>query len=151
MQISSLNPAIRSMGDPQFMGFVDHIGEDCSGNRQNLALIAATTNVDDIINFLFPPNVLKDAETCPKNVYVDEFNDKILGKLPGNFSSYFSSDSLKEAEHTLLNAPEHTRLPCNVDSSWSTSSPPGSQTELHLRHPTKLLRRKGIGQTCACA
>lgn len=61
--------------------------------RQNLALIiiTVTTNFDDTIDFLFPPHVLKDAETClhhaflsPLNVYVDEFNDKILDKLPGD-------------------------------------------------------------------
>ncbi|KAG1846202.1 hypothetical protein DFJ58DRAFT_799449 [Suillus subalutaceus] len=66
------------------------------------------SNFEDTINFLFPPHVLEDAETClqraflsPLNIYVDEFNDKILEKLPGDFQSYFSLDSLKEADHTI--------------------------------------------------
>ncbi|KAG1842225.1 hypothetical protein F4604DRAFT_1938953 [Suillus subluteus] len=93
--------------DSQFTAFVDSIGEDCSGNRQNLALIAATTNFDDTVDFLFPPRILKDAGTCldraflsPLNVYVGEFNVNILGNLLDDLQPYFSSDSLKEAEHT---------------------------------------------------
>jgi hypothetical protein len=106
---------------------IDHISEDSSENR-HLALIGATTNFDDTIH---PPHVLQDVEIClqhaflsPLNVYVNEFNDKILEKLPGDFreyrrqtsrslltrclESYSSSDSLKGADHTPLNAPEHT-------------------------------------------
>jgi hypothetical protein len=90
---------------------IDHISEDSSENR-HLALIGATTNFDDTIH---PPHVLQDVEIClqhaflsPLNVYVNEFNDTILEKLPGDFQSYSSSDSLKGADHTPLNAPEHT-------------------------------------------
>ncbi|KAG2068278.1 hypothetical protein BDR04DRAFT_1232898 [Suillus decipiens] len=110
IRILTLNTAIRSIGDLRFTSFVDGIGGDCTGNRQNLALIAATTSFNDMINFLFPPYVLEDTQTClqraffsPLNIYVDEFNDKIL-----EFARRISSDRLKEAEHTPLNGPEHT-------------------------------------------
>ncbi|KAG1870097.1 PIF1-like helicase-domain-containing protein [Suillus subalutaceus] len=64
IRMLNLNTPMRSMGDPRFTAFVDHIGEDCSGNRQNLALIATTTNFDDGIKFLFPEHFLEDPETC---------------------------------------------------------------------------------------
>ncbi|KAG2139345.1 PIF1-like helicase-domain-containing protein [Suillus clintonianus] len=73
----SLNTAICSMGDPQFTAFIDRIGEDCSGNQENLRLMAATTDFNNTIDFLFPPHILTDAETCldyaflsPLNVYL---------------------------------------------------------------------------------
>lgn len=74
---------------------MDWIGEDCSGNRQNLALITATTSFNDTMD-LFPPHIFEDAETYlhraflpPLNVHVDEFNDKILDRLPGDFQFCF--------------------------------------------------------------
>lgn len=77
-----------------------------TGSRQTLALIAATTDFDDTIDFLFPSNVLEDAETCLQHAFLSPLNvyvmTEILDKLPGDFRS------LKEAEHTQFNAPENT-------------------------------------------
>ncbi|KAG2366914.1 hypothetical protein BDR07DRAFT_1606514 [Suillus spraguei] len=83
----------------------------------------ATTNFEDIINFLFPQDVVEDADTClhrsflsPLNIYVDEFDDTFLDNLSGDYHPYFSSDNLKEAEHAPLNVPYPTT--CNVNPSW---------------------------------
>jgi hypothetical protein len=100
IRILTLNMPIRSMGDPQFMAFVDHIGEDCSGDQQNLAPIAETTNFNNTVGFLFPSHVLRDPDIClqcaflsPLNVYINEFNDKILDELPGDCHKYHKQTS----------------------------------------------------------
>jgi hypothetical protein len=74
--------AIRSMhmADSQFMAFVE-----CSGNRQNLEIIALTTHSSSYYMF---SKTLHRTFISPVNisVYVDEFNDKVLNKLPGDVS-----------------------------------------------------------------
>jgi hypothetical protein len=50
------------------------------------------TNADDAIPFLFPPDILQQPLACldraflsPRNIFIDEFNNKILDSLPGDF------------------------------------------------------------------
>lgn len=86
--IRTLTIPIRSAADPEYTAFVDHIGEDTSGNRVELNLLQHVQNVDDVVDFLFPQNILASPQDClshaflsPKNIFVDEFNDLILNKL----------------------------------------------------------------------
>ncbi|KAG2341609.1 hypothetical protein BDR05DRAFT_964998, partial [Suillus weaverae] len=86
------------MGDPTYTNFIDTVGEDCSGTRQSLQLIGHVNNINDAIDFLFPPHVLDDPTAClqrtflsPQNVFVDEFNNIMLDALPGDYKSYFRS------------------------------------------------------------
>ncbi|KAG2337460.1 hypothetical protein BDR05DRAFT_970232, partial [Suillus weaverae] len=82
------------MRDPTYTNFVDTVGEDCSGapGRQSLQLIEHINNINDAVDFLFPPHVL-DHPTAflqrtflsPRNVFVDEFNDIMLDALPGDY------------------------------------------------------------------
>ncbi|KAG2347035.1 hypothetical protein BDR05DRAFT_958474, partial [Suillus weaverae] len=51
------------MGDPTYTNFVDTVGEDCSGVRQSLQLIGHINNINDAVDFLFPPHVLDDLTT----------------------------------------------------------------------------------------
>jgi len=83
------------------------------------------------VDFLFPPHILNDPMAClfraflsPRNIFVDEFNDIMLDALPGDYgerkynpttkkmrnntASYFSSDTLKEAEQNTPDEPEQT-------------------------------------------
>ncbi|KAG1882175.1 hypothetical protein F4604DRAFT_1921897 [Suillus subluteus] len=59
--------------------------------------MAETTNFDDTahMDFLFPPHILEDIETCleraflsPLNVYVDEFNLNYRQIIAGRFSAH---------------------------------------------------------------
>ncbi|KAG1805217.1 uncharacterized protein BJ212DRAFT_879798 [Suillus subaureus] len=109
------------MVDTWFAAFVDRIGEECSGDRQNVGTIAATTTgFNDTIDFLFLRHVLEDAETClhraslpPLNVYVDESNDKVLDRLPGNFQSYRQPE--RSRSYSIERTRTYARLPCDVD------------------------------------
>ncbi|KAG2354318.1 hypothetical protein BDR07DRAFT_1494738 [Suillus spraguei] len=52
-----------------------------------------TKNIDETIDFLFPQDIIEDADTCLHRAFLS-----LLNKLP---ESYSSSDSLKEADHTV--------------------------------------------------
>ena len=83
-------------GSPPFAcipDFVDCIGENADDQRVSLNILATTVSVDDAITFLYPNEVLNEPEVClhraflsPRNVFVDDFNETILERLPGNTS-----------------------------------------------------------------
>jgi hypothetical protein len=67
----------------------------------DLARIRHTQSVDEIINFVFPPEILNNPEACmeraifsPYNEFVDEFNSQIQARMAGNERTYFSADSI---------------------------------------------------------
>jgi hypothetical protein len=91
-QIFTLSMSIRGINDLEYTAFVDRVGEQSSPARQSLPLLCCTTNVEDAIPFLFPPDILQQPLACldraflsPRNIFVDEFNNKILDSLPGDF------------------------------------------------------------------
>lgn len=94
-RIFSLHHPIRSAADPEYTEFVDAIGENTHDNYVSLHLLEKTNSTEEAINFLFPPNVLTDPSIClgraflsPRNIYVDEFNQAILDRLPEEESKY---------------------------------------------------------------
>ncbi|KAG2745963.1 hypothetical protein P692DRAFT_20740408 [Suillus brevipes Sb2] len=93
MHILSLHTPIRTAANPVFTAFVNHIGEDCSGNQHKLALLHKTMEIKEAQAFLFPQHILADPHAClthaflsPRNFFVDEFNNRILQTLPGDYS-----------------------------------------------------------------
>jgi hypothetical protein len=96
-RIHSLTAPIRNAGDPEFADFIDSIGEDISGSRVNLhPFLYHSTEIDDVRNHIFPSSILAQPSEClsrafltPLNVDVDEFNDEILTRLPGNLSMIY--------------------------------------------------------------
>ena len=90
--IHTLNTAMRSINDPESTEFIDAIGTNSTNDPIYLPMLANTTNIHDTTDFLFPPNILSDPNTCLEcaflsacNLSIDEFNDIILKQLPGDF------------------------------------------------------------------
>ncbi|KAL6303922.1 hypothetical protein BKA93DRAFT_734305, partial [Sparassis latifolia] len=88
--IFSVTTTVRSAEDSEYTSFVDTISEDTSGNEVFLEIIQNVANIDQAIDFLFPPHVLDDPIEClnhaflsPKNVVVDELNAAMLDMLSG--------------------------------------------------------------------
>ncbi|OBZ79596.1 ATP-dependent DNA helicase PIF1 [Grifola frondosa] len=117
-KITSLTLPIRSAQDPDYTAFVDFIGEDYNHNHTSLNLLSSVSTLHEAVDFLFPPHILSEPDLClqrafltPKNIFVDEFNDIMLDRLPGDTITYYSSDSLKENEdqpiHTLDATPNY--------------------------------------------
>lgn len=104
LRILQLTTPMRSINDPDFTAFVDDIGQDTSQQRRQLPLLQNTTDVNDCVEFLFPHERLNDANYClstaflsPRHMYVDEFNDIILERLPGNKSE--SNDNCRKNDY----------------------------------------------------
>ncbi|KAG2119637.1 uncharacterized protein F5147DRAFT_664986 [Suillus discolor] len=118
--------------------FIDHIGEDSSGSRQTLALITATTDFDDTIDFLFPLDVL------------DEFNDRILDKLPGDFRKYckktLTMDSIHEANRLLF----QFRQPQRSRAHSVQCTRKHSRLSRDVTHP-RVPHRLDLKPNCICA
>jgi PIF1-like helicase len=88
--IRSLHQPIRGAQDLDYVAFVDQVGEDFQNSKVSLGRIERVLSIEDAINFLYPQQVLETPELCihraflsPLNAYVDEFNTRILDKLPG--------------------------------------------------------------------
>jgi len=95
IELLSLSIPVRSIDDIHYTHFVDEIGEDVSGNRRTLPLLHSTFNVNDAVNFLFPPDVLRQPHLClqraflsPRNIFVDKFNEAIMRSMPDDYRSY---------------------------------------------------------------
>ena len=94
----SLHAPIWSARDPSYTAFVDRIGEDYVHPSVSLDLLATVPSVNDCIDFLYPPDVLLDPLAClkraflsPKNIPVDDFNIKVLDRLPGEERTLLST------------------------------------------------------------
>lgn len=100
--IARLLTPIRNADDPDFASFVDAIG-DGAGPRVNLSLLTHTTEIDDVINFVYGEGILNDPATCiqrcilaPTNAQVDLYNQNVLSLLTSPPHQYYAADSLEE-------------------------------------------------------
>jgi len=106
---------MRQASDPEFSQFLDTIGDDSEHDEVDLSRLNHTNLVEDAVNFVFSPDVVCDPETCvdrailsPFNEYVDQFNSEVLGRLPGETHSYFSSDWIEEDGQEVTDHPMAT-------------------------------------------
>ena len=111
----SLHTPIRSARDPFYTAFVDRIGEDYTNPLISLEEVRSLPSLNDCIEFLYPDHVLIDPLSClrraflsPKNIPVDDFNVKILDRLPGeermlqSLSGLLSADACSPASRHVL-------------------------------------------------
>jgi hypothetical protein len=88
--ILTLHAPIRSADDPEYTEYVDRIGEDYVNEEVSIDILEHVTDIEDCIKFLFPPHVITNPAQClkraflsPRNMFVDELNDNVLDRLPG--------------------------------------------------------------------
>ena len=117
-RISRLTVPIRNADDPAFASFVDEIG-DGAGPRIDLSFLAHTTNIDDVISFVYDQSILNNPDAClrrcilaPTNAQVDLYNNAVLNLLTSTSRQYQAADSLEE--HTEVT--EATGIDLNDDS-----------------------------------
>ena len=79
-EIRRLTQLIRNAQDPIYVEFVNTIG-DGAGPDIDLRILSSTTHKEDLIAFVFPPDVLLDPLAClsrgilaPTNKQVNEYN-----------------------------------------------------------------------------
>ena len=93
---------IRNAEDPVLASFVDEIG-DGAGPHVDLSFLTCTTNIWDVINFVYNQNVISNPTAClqrcilaPTNAQVDQYNTAVLNLLPSPSRQYLAADSLEE-------------------------------------------------------
>lgn len=94
---------MRQRDDLAFSTFLDDIGDDYLHDSVDLARLQHTRSPEEFINFVFPPSIVSDPAVCisrailsPFNLFVDEFNNTILGNVQGRTHCYVSSDSVED-------------------------------------------------------
>jgi hypothetical protein len=91
---------------------VDAIG-DGAGPDVSLDMLSIVTNLEDIIQFVYPEHILQDSASClssvilsPTNQQVDHYNNIILQRIHGTQRVYLAVDSLKEVDNAGLVSPD---------------------------------------------
>ena len=117
-EISRLITPIRNAEDLEFASFVDRIG-DGAGPNVDLSFLTRTTDINDIIDFVYGQNIVGDPTAClrrcilaPTHAQVDRYNAAVLDLLSSDSRHYHAADSLEEHSEVA----EGTSLDPNVDS-----------------------------------
>ena len=109
-EIRHLTQLIWNAQDPKYVEFVNAIGDSASPEI-DLWILSSTTQKEDIISFVVPPDVLLDPLAClphgilmPTNKQVNEYNSILLERVHRQYRQYFAADSLKEASKSRLDS-----------------------------------------------
>jgi hypothetical protein len=86
---------MRNAQDPEFCEYADSIGEDAERSHDiTLQHLPRTYDLDDGLSWLYPDEILLRPDLCIKrsflavlNARVDEINDHMLARLPGEEST----------------------------------------------------------------
>jgi hypothetical protein len=130
-EILKLDASIRQRDDMEFSNFLDAIGDDFINDSVDLTRFPHTTSVHDIIDFVFPPEILQQPEQCiqrailsPFNAFVDEFNSTILDSVSGQSHVYLSSDTVEGDEDVTAGAQSVLSDPEFLNSLQEPGIPP---------------------------
>ena len=112
-QLFPLSMPIRNADDPEFASWVDNIGDGASPEI-NLDFISRACSHDELLDFVYPSEVLADpscclrrAILCPTNMQVNMYNESIVCRIDGVHRTYLAADSLQEADEVGLIPPQH--------------------------------------------
>lgn len=147
-QKTHLTQMIRNAEDPEFAAIIDGIG-DGESTVANLEIFPRTTSIDDLLRFVFPNDVLTNPFLClsrsilaPTNEQINEYNRRMLARLPGANKTYLAADSIKESEDPSTVPPCYaTRLPIPPSPTKPSTSNPVTQSRRCVSHATQLLHR----------
>ena len=102
--IHTLHAPYQNAQDPNFANFIDSIG-DGAGPDIDLGALHQLPTVEDVINFVYPPEILQHPHLCvsrnilaPTNLQIDAYNATILDHITGISGDYYSTDHIREAE-----------------------------------------------------
>lgn len=112
VNVRRLHQPIRNAEDLSYAEYVDHIG-DGAGPHIPLDIIQKVHDRDALIEFVYPPDVLRDPALClkrailaPTNDQVDAYNDEILSRIDGYHRTFHAADSLQAPEDVDTTDPE---------------------------------------------
>jgi ATP-dependent DNA helicase PIF1 len=102
LKIYHLTQPYQNAEDPDFAQFVNEIGDGASPDV-SLDMLTTIEHIENIIHFVYPPDILQNSATClkrsilaPTNHQVDIYNNAILKHVNGEQCTYLAADLLKE-------------------------------------------------------
>lgn len=102
--VHRLTQPIRNAEDLPYSAFVDSVG-DGLGPYVELGMLERVSRQEDLIQFVYPEDVLQDPVAClkrailaPTNEQVCGYNRKILSRIEGVQRTYIAVDALKDTE-----------------------------------------------------
>jgi hypothetical protein len=108
-----LTQPVLNADDPEFANFVDNIRVGTGPNVQLVLMLHTVTSADELINFVYPPDIvlnfstsLKHAILTPTHIQVDSYNNIILHQVGGSEWTYHRVDTLKEVDDMGLTPPD---------------------------------------------
>jgi hypothetical protein len=154
-EILSLTQPIRQAGDPEFSDFLDSIGDDYKHDEVDLGRFRHTQSTSDVVRFVFPDDVVCDPRKCierailsPFNAHVDEFNDEILARTPGESTIYYSTDSIEDDDERSLNVADNPLATPDFLNAQRESGNPPHEITLKVGTVVRFLRnfssKKGV-------
>lgn len=125
-----LTTPIRNAGDPPFQHFVDDIGNGVAPTM-SLSNLSTVYSASHLIDFVFPPDVLKSPMLCRThsilaltNQQINNYNLSILSCINGPEHTYLAADSIKEMENVDI------PCPTSLLDYISRQTPPGMPTHM---------------------
>jgi ATP-dependent DNA helicase PIF1 len=130
--ILRLTQSIRQAADPEFSSFLDGIGDDYVNDKVDLGRFKHTQRVGDVIDAVFPHEVMANPEACirrailsPFNDFVDELNEELLARIPGEEQHYYSTDSIEDEDGHPVNVAENPlATPDFLNAQTEPGTPP---------------------------
>jgi ATP-dependent DNA helicase PIF1 len=112
IKIYHLTVPHRNARDPDFQRWVDSIG-DGAGPEISLDMLKCVENLEEVLDFVYPSDVLADPLRClkrsilaPTHRQVDAYNNTLLNRIYGAQRTYMASDSLKEVTAAGMISPD---------------------------------------------
>ena len=113
--IYTLIQPIRNAEDIPFSEWVDAIGDGTLVEVPLLHMLPVANTAEELIDFVFPPDILLHPEAClkrsilaPTNRQISHYNELVLDRLMGNEKTFYAADTLKEADECGLISPDST-------------------------------------------
>lgn len=120
--IRHLTIPIRNAADAPYAEYVDAIGNGVGPLIPIIPFIRTVTLASELIDFVFPPHVLRDppsAVQCsiiaPTNQQVNDYNSIILDRLEGDVRTFLAADTVKEMDEVEDLGPEASRAAAILD------------------------------------
>lgn len=141
---------IRNAEDIVFSEWVDSIGDGIVTDVPLHEMFRIVTSPEDLISFVFPPEVLRNPFACinrsilaPTNLQIKVYNDLILEQVAGEEKVFVAADHIKEADDSGIISPD------SVLDYTATHTPPGfpeHKLKIKTNAVFRLLRNFSIDQ-----
>ncbi|EJD34519.1 helicase [Auricularia subglabra TFB-10046 SS5] len=148
--IRRLTVPIRNAEDSEYSAWVDTIG-DGAGPQVPLNLLRHVHTENEMIDFVYPQEIINDPKAClkrsilcPTNRQIDQYNAQILDRVHGIARTYLSADKIKEEDEAGM--PERGTASLDYAARAPLPGLPGHSVTIKTNAVFRLLRNFSISR-----